>query len=277
MPLPSPPAAPSSGETAARPVERRLTVGAATAIAVTALIVFGAGVAIGKLAFPTSTDRSPGRLSAASRHRTGTADLVERVDDAAGHLHGSVAGRAACDVSAAPRHHSGAADLVERVDDAAGHLHGSVAGRAACDVSAAPRHHSGAVILVERVDAAAASSEAEALDDTASHQDGDVEHRRPDTERRLRLFRWEVPVSGTGRRILDFTLLTTCSGPVTLPPIQVAASGTFAFSGKPPGASPGTTVHVTGRFDSPAAVRGTTRVTRGTCRSPESPFAAHLS
>ena len=193
MPLPSPPAAPSSGETAARPVERRLTVGAATAIAVTALIVFGAGVAIGKLAFPTSTDRSPGRLSAASRHRTGTADLVERVDDAAGHLHGSVAGRAACDVSAAPRHHSGAADLVERVDDAAGHLHGSVAGRAACDVSAAPRHHSGAADLVERVDAAAASSEAEALDDTASHQDGDVEHRRPDTERRLRLFRWEVP------------------------------------------------------------------------------------
>jgi hypothetical protein len=84
-------------------------------------------------------------------------------------------------------------------------------------------------------------------------------------------------LSATGRRIVSFTLRAGCSGPLTLPPMQVAAIGTFAYSGKPAGALPGTTVDVTGRFVSPVAARGTTRVTRGTCQDSARPFAAHLS
>jgi hypothetical protein len=84
-------------------------------------------------------------------------------------------------------------------------------------------------------------------------------------------------LSGTARRILDFVVQTKCSGSVTLPPIQVAPGGTFAFSGRPPGASTGTTVQLTGRFVSPAAARGTVRVTRPGCNDPTRSFAARLS
>jgi len=72
-------------------------------------------------------------------------------------------------------------------------------------------------------------------------------------------------------------LRTKCAGSLTLPAIQVAADGTFTFSGKPPEAPPGTTVHVTGRFTSPAAAHGTAQVERRTCHDPARPFAARLS
>ena len=49
--VPSPPPVPPPAQ-AAGPIARRLTAGTATAIALAALIVFGAGLAIGKFAFP---------------------------------------------------------------------------------------------------------------------------------------------------------------------------------------------------------------------------------
>ena len=208
VPLPSPSAVPRRAETAAGPVERRLTVGAATAIALTALIVFGAGVAVGKLAFPTPTARSPAAPRAASPRPSVTTAIPRTASSASATL-----------PAQQPRS-STAPARAKRLPSR----------------TVRPIPNGGYVL-----------------------SDG-----------RFRL-------SGTGRRILDFTLRTTCSGPLTLPPIQVAASGTFTFSGKPPGALPGTTVRVTGRFVSPAAASGTTRVTRGTCRSPARPFAAHLS
>ena len=57
-PAAPPPVPPSTQTTSAR-VEWRLTVGAATILALSALLVFGAGVAVGQLALPVSKTQSP--------------------------------------------------------------------------------------------------------------------------------------------------------------------------------------------------------------------------
>jgi hypothetical protein len=64
---------PSTQTTAAR-VEWRLTVGAATVLASCALLVFGAGVAVGQLALPTSTPRA----SASAQGRSPTTPALPR-------------------------------------------------------------------------------------------------------------------------------------------------------------------------------------------------------
>ena len=208
VPVPSPPAPPPRAEASAGPGGRRLTAGAATAIALIALIVFGAGVAIGKLAFPTSTARSPVAPRAASPKPPVTAS--------------------------APRTSS----------------------RAPTTAPARQPRPSTAPPPAKRLP---------------------PRTLRPTPNGGYVFSGGTFRLSGTGRRILDFTLRTTCSGPLTLPPMQVAATGTFTFSGQPPGALPGTNVRVTGRFVSPVAARGTTRVTRRTCHGPATPFAAELS
>ena len=59
-PAPSPRStAPPRDEAAAGQVERRRTARAVAVLALIALLLFGAGIAVGKLAFPGSTDQSP--------------------------------------------------------------------------------------------------------------------------------------------------------------------------------------------------------------------------
>jgi hypothetical protein len=243
VPLPSPPAPPPRAEASAGPGGRRLTAGVATVIALTALIVFGAGVAIGKLAFPTSTARSPAAPRAASPKPPVTASVPRTSSSASTTPPATSTARS----SAAPR----------------------VASPKPPVTASVPRTSSAPTTLpVRQPRPSTTPPPAKTLPPRTL---------RPTPNGGYVFSGGTFRLSGTGRRILDFTLRTTCSGPLTLPPIQVAATGTFTFSGKPPGALPGTTVRVTGRFVSPVAARGTTRVTRRTCHGPATPFAAQLS
>jgi hypothetical protein len=277
--LPSPSAPPPRAEASAGPGGRRLTAGAATAIALIALIVFGAGVAIGKLAFPSSTARSPVAPRVASPKPPVTASVPRTSSSASTTPPATSTARS----SAAPRAASPKPPVTASVPRTSSSASTTPPATSTARSSAAPRAASPKPPVTASVPRT--SSAPTTLP---------VRQPRPSTTpppaktlppRTLRptpnggyvfsggTFR----LSGTGRRILDFTLRTTCSGPLTLPPIQVAATGTFTFSGKPPGALPGTTVRVTGRFVSPVAARGTTRVTRRTCHGPATPFAAQLS
>jgi hypothetical protein len=83
-------------------------------------------------------------------------------------------------------------------------------------------------------------------------------------------------LSSDGRTILDFTLATSC-GVLTLPPVDVATTGAFAFAGHPAGSPPGTTARVGGRFVSSAEARGTAQVSGPSCRGPAAAFVARLS
>jgi hypothetical protein len=84
-------------------------------------------------------------------------------------------------------------------------------------------------------------------------------------------------LSSDGRTIVDFALVRTCAGLLTLPPIDVDATGSFAFAGHPGGSPSGTTVNITGRFVSPSEAHGTAQVSRSACRAPATTFVAHLS
>jgi hypothetical protein len=241
--LPSPSAPPPRAEASAGPGGRRLTAGAATAIALIALIVFGAGVAIGKLAFPSSTARSPVAPRVASPKPPVTASVPRTSSSASTTPPATSTARS----SAAPRAASPKPPVTASV----------------------PRTSSAPTTLpVRQPRPSTTPPPAKTLPPRTL---------RPTPNGGYVFSGGTFRLSGTGRRILDFTLRTTCSGPLTLPPIQVAPTGTFTFSGKPPGALPGTTVRVTGRFVSPVAARGTTRVTRRTCHGPATPFAAQLS
>jgi hypothetical protein len=244
VPVPSPPEPPPRAEASAGPGGRRLTAGAATAIALIALIVFGAGVAIGKLAFPASTARSPVAPRAASPKPPVTASAPRTSSSASTTLPATSTARS----SAAPR-----------------------AASPKPPVTASPPRTSSSAPTTPPVRQPRPST-------TPPHAKTlPPRTLRPTPNGGYVFSGGTFRLSGTGRRILDFTLRTTCSGPLTLPPIQVAATGAFTFSGQPPGALPGTTVRVTGRFVSPVAARGTTRVTRRTCNGPARPFAAQLS
>jgi len=72
MPAGAPDALLHTQTTEAR-VEWRLTVGAATVLALSALLVFGAGVAVGQLAVPGSTSRSPATQGSAQARQTASA------------------------------------------------------------------------------------------------------------------------------------------------------------------------------------------------------------
>jgi hypothetical protein len=83
-------------------------------------------------------------------------------------------------------------------------------------------------------------------------------------------------VSSSGTTIVDFTLQSTCVGPLTLPSIPIAPTGGFAFAGHPAGSS-SATVRVRGTFSSPTEARGTTHVIGAGCSAPATSFAARLS
>jgi hypothetical protein len=72
MPTGAPDSLLSTQTTEAR-VEWRLTVGAATVLALSALLVFGVGVAVGQLAIPGSTTRSPATQGSAQGRQTASA------------------------------------------------------------------------------------------------------------------------------------------------------------------------------------------------------------
>jgi hypothetical protein len=84
-------------------------------------------------------------------------------------------------------------------------------------------------------------------------------------------------LSSDGRTIVDFTLATTCAGLLTLPPIDVRSTGTFAFAGHPAGSPAGTTARVNGRFVSPTEARGNSQVAGTGCHEQAAAFAARLS
>ncbi len=84
-------------------------------------------------------------------------------------------------------------------------------------------------------------------------------------------------VSSNGQTILDFVLATSCAGGLTLPPIEVGTTGTFAFAGHPGGSPSGTTARVKGRFVSSTEAHGTAQVSGPTCRLPATAFVARLS
>ncbi len=285
-PAPQVPAAPPQAalprtEAATPRVERRrLTAGALTAIALTALIVFGAGLAVGKLAFPGSSARSPAAPRDVSQPPPVTTAVPRTSSRAsttpppASTTRSQTAPRAVSPrppvTTAVPRTSSRASTTPPR----ASRTRSQTAPRAVSPrppvTTAAPRTSSSATPTVpaKRPRPSTAPSPAKKLPSKGVRPIPNGGYVFSDGRFRL---------AGTGRRILDFTLQTACSGPLTLPQIQVAANGTFGFSGHPPGTLPGTSVRVTGRFVSPVAARGTTRVTRGTCRGPARPFAARLS
>jgi hypothetical protein len=243
VPSPPPPAAPPAGADAGR-AERRPAAWAVTAIVVTALVLFGAGIAVGKLAFPTSTARSPAPPRAAAPRPTVTTSVPPTSTRVSTPRPATSTARS----QAAPRAAAPRPTVTTSVPRTSSSASTTVPAQQPKPSTAPPRAKTLPAKTVRPIP-----------NGGYVFSDG-----------RFRL-------SGTGRRILDFVLRTTCSGSVTLPPIQVAGTGAFTFSGRPPGASPGTTVRVTGRFVSPAAVRGTARVTRGTCHDPARAFAAHLS
>ena len=287
--VPSPPPVPPPAQ-AAGPIARRLTAGTATAIALAALIVFGAGLAIGKFAFPTSTARSPAALRSAAPQAPVTVPVPRTSSSASTTVPARPARSSAAPpraetpstTSAAPRSASPKPRVTVSVPRTSSSASKTVQAQPP-RTSVAPRSASPqppATVPVPRTSSSASK--------TVPAQPSKSSAAPPRAEKPSRTLR-PIPnggyifsdgtlrISGTGRRILSFTLRTRCSGSVTLPPIEVAASGTFAYSGQPAGALPGTTVHVTGRFVSPVAARGTTRVTRGTCHDPARPFAARLS
>jgi hypothetical protein len=211
---------------------------------VTALVLFGAGIAVGKLAFPTSTALPPAAPRAAAPRPTVTTSVPPTSTRVSTPRPATSTARS----QAAPR---------------------AAAPRPTVTTSVPPTSSSASTTVpAQQPKPSTAPPRAKTLPAKTVRPIPNGGYVFSDGRFRL---------SGTGRRILDFVLRTTCSGSVTLPPIQVAGTGAFTFSGRPPGASPGTTVRVTGRFVSPAAVRGTARVTRGTCHDPARAFAAHLS
>ena len=289
VPVPPPPPAPPPAQ-AAGPVARRLTAGTATTIALAALIVFGAGLAVGKFAFPTSTARLPAALRSAAPQAPVTV-TVPRASSSASTTVAAEPPRS----SAAPRSASPKPRVTVSVPRTSSSGSKTVPARPARSSAAPPRAERPSRTSAAPRGASPQPPATLPLPRTSSSASKTVPARParssaapPRAETPSRTLR-PIPnggyifsegtfrTSGTGRTIVSFTLRTGCSGPLTLPPIQVAAIGTFAYSGQPAGALPGTTVHVTGRFVSPAAARGTTRVTRGTCHDSARPFAARLS
>jgi hypothetical protein len=279
VPSPPPPAAPPAGADAGR-AERRPAAWAVTAIVVTALVLFGAGIAVGKLAFPTSTARSPAPPRAAAPRPTVTTSVpptstrVSTPRPATSTARPPAAPRAAAPRPTVTTSVPPTSTRVSTPRPATSTARSQAAPRAAAPrptvTTSVPPTSSSASTTVpaQQPKPSTAPPRAKTLPAKTVRPIPNGGYVFSDGRFRL---------SGTGRRILDFVLRTTCSGSVTLPPIQVAGTGAFTFSGRPPGASPGTTVRVTGRFVSPAAVRGTARVTRGTCHDPARAFAAHLS
>ena len=227
-----------------------LTVGGAAAIAVSALVVFGVGIAVSHFAFPSSRARSFGSTIAQTRTTTAPAPT--------------------------PVQRTRTSEIVPReINKPRGTIR-----KAAQEPRGASDRAPVATPAPQKPPTAAASAQArQAKSPIAPSHPGTNAGR---AVRPIRLGGYvfaegRFQVSGNGRTIVYFVLTTSCAGEVTLPPIQVGPTGAFAFSGFPTAPRPGTTVRLSGRFASPTEARGTAAVTRDTCRDPTTAFVAHLS
>ena len=248
MPAAPAPVPPSTQTTSAR-VEWRLTVGAATVLALSTLLVFGAGVAVGQLALPVSKTQSPV-------------------------THGSTQGRPATASASAPA--AGAAPIHETSK-----TEGLPVTTPSVTAAAPPAKPSFPSRVLPPAQSAQTRTETQHLKPTAAparpvkQQSKTV---RPIPNGGYAFFEGNFQLSADGRTLTGFTLRTSaCAGPLVVPPIDVSPSGTFTYSGHPAGSLPGTSVRLTGRFVSRADARGTTQVTRGACHATATPFVAHLS
>lgn len=227
----------------------RLTVGGAAAIAVSALVVFGVGIAVSHFAFPSSRARSFGSTLAQTPttttpartpvQRTRTAEIVPRETS-----------KSRGTIRKAAQQPRGASDQ-------------------APVATPAPQEPT----------AAAPAQARQAKSPIAPVHPGTKAVRavRPIPRGGYAFAEGRFQVSGDGRTIVDFVLTTSCAGNVTLPPIQVGPTGAFAFLGYSTAPPPRTTVRLSGHFASPTEARGTAAVTRDTCRDPTTAFVAHLS
>jgi hypothetical protein len=227
-----------------------LTVSGAAAIAVSALVVFGLGIAVSHFAFPSSRARSFGSTIAQTRttmrpaptpvQRTRTSEIAPpEITEPRGTIRKA---------AHKPR---GASDQVPVATPA----------------------------LQKPPTAAAPAQARQAKSPIAPTHPGTKAGRavRPIPHGGYVFAEGRFQVSGNGRTIVDFMLTTSCAGNVTLPPIQVRPTGKFAFLGYPTAPPPRTTVRLSGHFASPTEARGTAAVTRDTCRDPTTAFVAHLS
>jgi hypothetical protein len=238
--LPSVPFAPV--QVSPSPPEWHLTVGAATLIVLAAVAVFGTGLAVGRFAIasPASESATPSVVPpAAAPSPAATQNAVPATPSVA------TPSVAATPVPARPK-------LSSPSTPAEG-------GAARAVLPARLRHP------IQGTDRANSNPVAARF------------HPVPNGGYVLPKQRGHFRLSSDARTIVDFTLATSCAGALTLPPIEVGTTGTFAFAGHP-GASPsGTTVRVEGRFVSPAEARGTAQVSGSGCRVPAAPFVARLS
>jgi outer membrane biosynthesis protein TonB len=232
----APPVLPPLADTA-QP-EWRLTVGAATLIALSGLLVFGAGVAVGKLALPGSTAESIASTS-----------LLTTQPTTAGPAAPPLAESTPAPATKPP------ARRVTRPQATTPKATARKPPKATTQTQARqPKPSATPPRPVKR-----APKTVRLFPNGSYVMPGG----------RFRL-------SGNARMIVDFRLDATCAGHLALPPIPIAAIRTFAFAGRPAGAPSGTTVRVKGRFVSPTEARGTAQVT-GTCSDPATTFVAHLS
>jgi hypothetical protein len=239
--IPAPPLAPV--QATPPPPEWHLTVGAATLIVLAAVAVFGAGLAIGRFAIvaPASESATPSALPpTASPAPAATQNAVPARPRVA-----ATPSVAATPVPARPKPSS-----PPRPTE----------GSAAPAVLPARLRHP-----IQGTDRANSNPVAAGF------------HPVPNGGYVLPNQRGHFRLSSDGRTIMDFTLATSCAGALTLPPIEVGTTGTFAFAGHPAASPSGATVRVEGRFVSSAEARGTAQVSGAGCRVPAAPFVARLS
>ena len=226
-----------------------LTVGGAAAIAVSALVVFGVGIAVSHFAFPSSRARSFGSTIAQTRTTTTAPTPVQRTRTS---------------------------EIVPRgINKPSGTIR-----KAAQERRGASDQPPVATPALQKPPTAPAPAQArQAKSPIAPTHPGTkaASAVRPIPRGGYVFAEGRFQVSRNGRTIVDFVLTTSCAGNVTLPPIQVGPTGAFDFVGYTTAPPPRTTVRLSGHFASPTEARGTAALTRDTCRDPTTAFVAHLS
>ena len=253
-PRPAPPPLPElplSTQTTAARVEWRLTVGAATVLALTALLIFGAGVAVGQLVVPPSAPRSASSLPSSGDHPTTPAPIP----------------------AAAP---GGEAGILPSTALETLPTPGAVTAPSP-RASAPPPTVSTPAVRPATAPKPAVTPQHMSAPAPARGGTRPAKTVRPIPDAGYVFVDGWFQLSPDGRAIVRFTATTTCAGRLVLPSIRVSPTGTFAYSGHPAGTAPGTTVRLNGRFASRIEARGTVRTASATCRDTTTPFVAHLS
>jgi hypothetical protein len=224
-------------------------------IALSALVVFGAGLAVGQFVFPGSTVRSAATVSPLTRSASAPAPAP--------------AGKAQVHVART------SAREIDRPQTTAAKVRHQRPQPAARKPAIPSRTRSTPPIATVPAPTPARKAKAPAAQVPASEPTQTP--ARPIPYGGYIFAKGRMQLSDTGRTIVEFVLATRCGGSLALPSIDVGNNGTFSFAGHPPGSAPGTTVRVEGRFVSPREARGTTQAVRDTCRAPATAFVARLS